>query len=433
VVTAEPSAPDDANRPPIRLTVSDDLQRRRLTVFFRLLLAIPHYVWASIWTVGAIVAAIISWFATLVRGETPVSLHDFLARYVRYLTHLYAYLILAADPYPPFDGRSGRYPIDLEVDPPARQHRGKTAVRIVLAIPALMIANALLHGGGFAYDQQSNSTRTWVAAAPGGAAFTVAFLAWFACLARGQMPRGFRDLQAYCLRYAAQAWGYLLLLSDRYPNSDPADPAAAPPEPAHSVAITVADDLRRSRLTVFFRLLLFLPHLVWFLLWGLVVIVALVVSWIVTLLRGRQPKSLNRFLSAYLRYRTHIFAFLGLVANPFPGFVGRAGSYPVDLDLPEPERQNRWKTLFRLILYVPAALVSGAIGGAAFVAAILGWFASLATGRMPAGLRNLGALSLRYSAQADAYLYMLTDRYAYSGPYVPAAALPEPQETVAPA
>jgi hypothetical protein len=48
-----------------------------------------------------------------------------------------------------------------------------------------------------------------------------AFLGWFFALARGRMPRGLRDLIVYALSYAAQLWSYLLLLTDRYPSSDP--------------------------------------------------------------------------------------------------------------------------------------------------------------------------------------------------------------------
>lgn len=33
----------------MRLTVTDDLRRSRLTVFFRLLLAIPHFIWWTLW------------------------------------------------------------------------------------------------------------------------------------------------------------------------------------------------------------------------------------------------------------------------------------------------------------------------------------------------------------------------------------------------
>ena len=49
-----------------------------------------------------------------------------------------------------------------------------------------------------------------------------------------------------------------------------------------------------------------------------------------------------------------MYAFLYLAANPFPGFTGAPGRYPLDLELPpEPQRQNRWKTAFRWILFDP--------------------------------------------------------------------------------
>jgi hypothetical protein len=48
--------------------------------------------------------------------------------------------------------------------------------------------------------------------------YVVAFLGAFYALATGRSPRGFRDLSAYCLRYQAQTYAYLLLLTDRYPT-----------------------------------------------------------------------------------------------------------------------------------------------------------------------------------------------------------------------
>jgi hypothetical protein len=117
-----------------------------------------------------------------------------------------------------------------------------------------------------------------------------------------------------------------------------------------------------------------------------------------------------------------------LVANPFPGFVGREGTYPVDLAVDEPATQHRLKTFFRLLLALPALLVATGLGFALYSAAFLGWFASLATGRMPQGLQRLGAWALDYTAQTYGYLLFLTDRYPYTGPPVESpAATPEPE------
>ena len=108
--------------------------------------------------------------------------------------HLSAYLGLVANPYPPFNGRPG-YPVDLEIDPPAPQRRLITAFRIIVAIPALLIGRILN------YLLQ-----------------LLAFFGWFVALFTGRMPKGMRDLGAYCLRYDQQAQAYVLLLTERYPS-----------------------------------------------------------------------------------------------------------------------------------------------------------------------------------------------------------------------
>jgi uncharacterized protein DUF4389 len=179
---------------PVRLIVNDDLQRTRLTVFFRLLLAIPHLIVCMLFAIVAYLLAIVNWFATLFAGRSPQGLHDFQARFLRYSTHVYAYMFLLADPFPPFGG-SEAYAVDLEVAPPQDQGRLGVFFRIILAIPALILRGVL------DYLLQ-----------------ILAFLGWFACLFTGRMPEGMRNLGAYCLRYQAQTFAYVLLLTDRYPS-----------------------------------------------------------------------------------------------------------------------------------------------------------------------------------------------------------------------
>ena len=193
------------------------------------------------------------------------------------------------------------------------------------------------------------------------------------------------------------------------------------------------DDLRRSRLTVFFRPLLFIPHYVWLGLWGYVLFVVAILNWVVALVIGRPAKPFQRFIAAYLRYSTTVFAYLFLVANPFPGFVGEPGTYPIELEVPTtPEKQNRLVTFFRILLGFPALLLSGIVMYMAFFVAFLGWWACMVMGRMPRGLRDLGANALRYQGQANAYIYLATGRYPNSSPYV-GMALGTPVVTEAPA
>ncbi len=149
-------------------------------------------------------------------------------------------------------------------------------------------------------------------------------------LALGRMPRGLRDLAAYGVGYNARAGAYVLMLTDRYPSTDPETLGPEWSLPSHEIQLELDDDGRRSRLTVFFRLLLVLPHLVWLALWAAVAVVAAFVNWLVALVRGRPADPLHRFLAAFVRYKTHVAAFASLVANPFPGFTGAPG-YPVHI------------------------------------------------------------------------------------------------------
>jgi hypothetical protein len=402
-----PPPPADAGAPleRARVVVNDDLERNRWTVFFRLILVIPHFIVLAVFSLLAFAIAFINWFAILF--TTRAVGHEMQARYLRYATHVFAYFNLGANPYPGFEGEPGSYPIDAEIPPPEPQNRWKTGFRFVLIFPALFLGGALgVAGGSSSYGNYYSS----------GVITLAAFLGWFAILARGRMPRGLRDLVAYCLNFGVQFWAYALLVTDRYPDSDPLTVRYGDPVPDHPIRISEDDDLRRSRLTVFFRFLLFLPHLVWLALWGIAVFFTVIANWFVTLFAGRPADALHRFNGAYVRYLTHVYAYVSIVANPFPGFTGTPGTYPIDLQIAPGERQNRWKTGFRIILAFPALLVAGALGGALGLVALFGWFVGLFLGRMPQGLRNLGVFALRYQAQVNGYVLLLTDSYPFSGP-----------------
>jgi hypothetical protein len=247
-------------------------------------------------------------------------------------------------------------------------------------------------------------------------AIVAAFLGWWVSLIRAAMPAGLNRAIVYSLGYSAQVGAYMLLLTDRYPDADPASVALPTDAPQHPVRLSNADDGVRSRPTVFFRLLLAIPLLIWLYVWGFVAAMIAFINWFATLFTGSSPAPLHDFLASYLRFRTHMGAYLMILANRYPGFMGDPGSYPVDLEIAGPATQNRWKTFFRLFLAGPAFAVTVALGFTALVVAVLAWFASVFTARMPAGLQRLGAYCVRYQSQTYAYLYLLTDQYPYAGP-----------------
>jgi hypothetical protein len=179
----------------------------------------------------------------------------------------------------------------------------------------------------------------------------------------------------------------------------------------HPVRIVVNDDLQRTRLTVFFRLILAIPHFLWVTLWGVIAILAAIVSWFATLFTGRSPDGLHTFLATFLRYATHVRAYALLVADPFPGFSGAQGSYPIDLEVDLPQPQSRLTVFFRVILAIPALFVTNILSNLSQLLAVFSWFIALVTGRVPEGLRNFAVLAMRFETQTYAYLMLLTDRY----------------------
>lgn len=390
-------------------------------MLFRLVLALPHLVWLALFGVAASTLAFVVWLAVLIEGKPPRTLHGFLASYVRYSTQVTAYLCLAAGPYPGFTGSSD-YPVDVEIDGPTRQGRLGAAFRLLLALPAFLLSSTLAGsvalGAGFGIASLF---------AFGSLALTIGFLGWFAALGRGRMPRGMRDAAAYACGYAAQVTAYALLVTDRYPDSTPGRALPAAELPTHPVALRVDDDLRRPRLLVAFRLPLAMPHLFWLTLWLVPATLAALAGWLVTLARGRMPSALHRFLAAYVRYLAHVSAFTYMVGRPFPGFVGRAGSYPIDTTIEPPTAQRRLGVLSRIVLALPALVLYQAYAIVLYAVALLGWFAALFRGRMPNGLRDLGASAIRYQSQVGAYVLLLTPRYPDSSPVLVGRPEPEPE------
>ena len=182
----------------------------------------------------------------------------------------------------------------------------------------------------------------------------------------------------------------------------------------HAINLINNDDLRRSRLTVFFRLLLLIPHVIVLYLWGIVVGFAVVIAWLVGIFTGRIPDGLHNFMAAYTIYQTRVAAYGCLLADPFPTF-GSSGAYPVDLEIAPSTKQSRLTIFFRLLLAIPALILAYVFMLGLEIVGFFGWFVALFTGKMPQGLENLGSYCLRWEAQTRAYGMLLTGQYPSLG------------------
>jgi hypothetical protein len=210
---------------PIDFDVEPQLtDRNRLTVLFRIILAIPHILlvgggtsvgfgggfWRGGWDNGgwgwaaalpgngvlgvvAGVMALIAWFAILFANKHPQGLWDFARFYMRWRARAVPYLALLRDDYPPFGDQP--YPTTYRVDyPDGPRNKWSVGLRLIYAIPHIIVLFFL-----------------------GIAAFVVGVIAWFAILFTGNYPEGMYRFTTGVLRWSFRVESYMLLMRDEYP------------------------------------------------------------------------------------------------------------------------------------------------------------------------------------------------------------------------
>jgi hypothetical protein len=171
---------------------------------------------------------------------------------------------------------------------PARQDRLTVLVRIILAIPHIIVL--------------------WVL---GIAAEVVAVICWFAALFMGRLPASLAEFLAGYLRWSTRFYAYLFLLTDKYPPFELADVD-------YPVRILIRPG-PLNRLAVFFRLILAIPAYVV----GLLVIygmetLVMFVTWLIVLIAGQMPRPLHEAIAAGTRYHLRFLGYMLLLTGTYP-------------------------------------------------------------------------------------------------------------------
>jgi Domain of unknown function (DUF4389) len=137
-----------------------------------------------------------------------------------------------------------------------------------------------------------------------------------------------------------------------------------------------------------------------------------VVGWFAALVLGRLPEPIARYLCHLIRYTTRVYAYGWLLTDRYPPFRLSAEDYPVQVDL-APGRLNRLAVLFRLVLAIPASILSGLAAAGWSVAAFFIWLVVLVAGRVPGPLFDATTAVLRYSMRYNAYTWLVTAAYPW--------------------
>lgn len=178
------------------MTFDTELRRRRLTILFRVVLALPAAVVLAVWGLLAAPVLILAWPSTIVRGRMPRLFHRVLRGYLRYAAQCNAWFNIVSGSYPR-PRRRDVHPVQVVAQREA-QGRSAALARPLLALPGLVLGSVF-----------------------GVVLGTSAVAAWFVVLVRGRTTAGLRELGAFCLRYQVEALAYLMLLSPRAPKLEP--------------------------------------------------------------------------------------------------------------------------------------------------------------------------------------------------------------------
>jgi Domain of unknown function (DUF4389) len=189
-------------------------RQRRVTVLFRPLLVIPHYIVLYALGIAVEIVAVICWFAALFTGRLPDGLADFLVGWLRWSTRVFAYVGLLTDQYPPFTLTDADYPVRVSAAP-GRLNRLAVLFRIILALPVAILVGILWSG-----------------------VLLAGLVIWLIVLITGTMPGSAYQAVAAVVRFGARFYGYFYLMSGTYPGGLFGDPAAADPVAAGPVAVS---------------------------------------------------------------------------------------------------------------------------------------------------------------------------------------------------
>ena len=214
------------------------------------------------------------------------------------------------------------YPVAVRVEPQTDDRDRLTAFfRFFLALPHIILVGApVAMASGVSWSWRSDHGVSWEFGSSGGllalVVFFATFFAWLIIVIAGRHPDGLWRLGTWYMRWRVRAAAYLTLLRDEYPpfgeGSYPVDLEISKPE------------VPRDRLTVFFRLILALPHVIVVGFLGVAWAFTTAVGWAAILLTGRYPRTLYGFAIGVLAWSARVECYILLLRDEYPPFTLRA-------------------------------------------------------------------------------------------------------------
>ena len=179
---------------PLTFEVRYPEELSRWLIFVKWLLVIPHLIVLYGLGVAANLITLIAWFVILFTKRYPPELFSFVVSINRWGANVTAYTFLLTDDYPPFSWEANEYPVTYDVEYPEELSRWLIFVKLILAIPHIIVLAFLFIG-----------------------AFIALTVAWFAILFTKRFPESLFNFLVGLLRWQYCVSAYTNLLRDEYP------------------------------------------------------------------------------------------------------------------------------------------------------------------------------------------------------------------------
>lgn len=171
----------------------------------------------------------------------------------------------------------------------------------------------------------------------------------------------------------------------------------------------------RSRLTVFFRYILVIPHLMIAQVWGYLVVLLTVFQWFIILFTGKRNQGIWNMQRSWLAYASRVYAYYSLMYDKWPNIGAEPNGEPIALAFNYEASASRLTNFFRIIMIIPAAIVAAVVGIGFLVCMVLSWIAIVITGKHPRGLWDFMLKFHRFMTRYFSYTLLMTDTYPKFG------------------
>jgi hypothetical protein len=168
------------------------------------------------------------------------------------------------------------------------RNRGTTAIRIILAIPHLILAYV------------------WNIAAE-----VAAIIQWFICVFTGKRNKALWDFANNYVAYSTRVYSYVGLMHDVFP-------AFGTEQGRVPTRYHLEYDEPANRLTVGLRLIWLIPAAIIGFLFAIAAMVLAIISWFAIVITGKHPKGMWDFMLKANKYLVQVVAYEYLLTDKYP-------------------------------------------------------------------------------------------------------------------